>query len=44
MHAQDFRTNLENLLVLTRALYNAYWMEYIQGIDGLDEMDQSGGD
>jgi hypothetical protein len=43
MHAQSFCTNLENILVLTRALCDAQGMESVHGVDGLEVKDQNGG-
>jgi hypothetical protein len=43
MHVQSFCTNLENILVLTRALCDAQGMESVHGVDGLEVKDQNGG-
>jgi hypothetical protein len=43
MHGQSFRTHLENVLVLTRALCDAQGMESVHGVDGSEVKDQNGG-
>jgi hypothetical protein len=43
MHTQSFRTDLENILELAEALYNAHGMESVHGVDSSEMKDNNGG-